>query len=112
MIPAPPPIQPTGAPGQPWQQIPAVHPKSTTVLVMGILGLVVFGPLAIVAWVMGNGVKREMEQFPGRYLPSQGATVGRILGIVGTILMIVAVVAVIIMAVAGVALFSLSVGTS
>ncbi|MCL1898062.1 MAG: hypothetical protein FWG16_04500 [Micrococcales bacterium] len=102
MIPAPPPVEPMPAPGQSWPQTPlAPHPKGTTVLVMGILGLVVFSPLAIVAWVMGNGVKRDMEASPGRYLPSSSATAGRILGIVGTIIFAVASVVVVILVATG-----------
>ncbi|MDR1265865.1 MAG: DUF4190 domain-containing protein [Propionibacteriaceae bacterium] len=40
------------------------HPRSTTVLVMGILGLVLFAPLSIVALVMGSKAKTELAANP------------------------------------------------
>jgi hypothetical protein len=35
--------------------------RGTLILVLGILGLVVCGPLAIVAWVLGSGDLKEMD---------------------------------------------------
>ena len=55
-------------------------------LVLGILGIVLFPPLAIVAWVMGSRVRRELREKPGIYSPSQTGIAGRILGIIGTCL--------------------------
>jgi uncharacterized membrane protein YjgN (DUF898 family) len=60
--------------------------QATTVLVLGILGLVVCGVLAPFAWVMGN---RELEAIrAGRRPPENRSTAnaGRILGIIGTVL--------------------------
>ncbi|WP_220793378.1 DUF4190 domain-containing protein [Nocardioides stalactiti] len=64
------------------------HPKATTVLILGILGMAVCQILAPVAWVMGSRVKKEIEASGGRYAGSSQVTVGWILGIVGTVLMI------------------------
>lgn len=84
------------APGQPpgWQQPPAApynpqaqnpyDSETTVILVMGILSLVVCGLLGIVAWVQGNSLKNRAEA-AGWPEPSMGK-VGRILGIVGTII--------------------------
>ncbi len=66
--------------------------QATTVLVLGILGLIVCGVLAPVAWIMG---KNELEAIDsGRRPPANRGTAnaGRILGIVGTVLIGVALV--------------------
>ena len=66
--------------------------RATTVLVLGILGLVICGPLGIVAWVMGNGDLKEMDA--GQMDPSGRSTTnaGRICGMIATILLIVGVI--------------------
>jgi predicted Zn finger-like uncharacterized protein len=61
--------------------------RGTLILVLGILSLVVFAPLGIVAWVLGNNDLKEMRA--GRMDPEgEGQTnAGRICGMIGTILM-------------------------
>ena len=71
------------------------HPQSTTVLVLGILGIVVCGIVAPFAWVMGNRVVREIDASGGRWGGRTEANVGRILGIVGSALLILGVVLVV-----------------
>jgi ABC-type Fe3+ transport system permease subunit len=66
------------------------HPQGTMILVMGILGLVCCGILAIVAWVMGNKAQKEIDA--GQYAPTSGVKIGRILGMIGTILSILGLV--------------------
>jgi hypothetical protein len=63
--------------------------RGTVILILGILGLVVCGPLAIAAWIMGSGDLKEMDA--GTMDPSgRGNTnAGKICGMIGTILMIV-----------------------
>jgi uncharacterized membrane protein YjgN (DUF898 family) len=66
--------------------------QATTVLVLGILGIVICGILAPFAWVMGN---RELEAIDaGRRPPDQRSTAnaGRILGIIGTVLLGIGIV--------------------
>jgi hypothetical protein len=65
--------------------------RGTLILVLGILGLVICGPLGIAAWIMGNGDLKEMDA--GLMDPSgRGLTTGgRICGIIATILMILGV---------------------
>lgn len=61
--------------------------QATTVLVLGILGIVICGILAPIAWVMGN---REIEAIDSGTRPPQNrgtANAGRILGIIGTVLL-------------------------
>ena len=67
--------------------------RATLILVLGILGLVICGPLGIAAWIMGNGDLKEMDA--GAMDPAGRSTTnaGRICGIIATILMILVVVA-------------------
>jgi hypothetical protein len=66
--------------------------RGTLILVLGVLGLVVCGPLGIAAWVMGSGDLKEIDA--GTMDPmGRGATqAGKICGIIATILMIIGVV--------------------
>jgi hypothetical protein len=60
--------------------------QATTVLVLGILGLIICGVLAPVAWIMG---KNELEAIDSGRRPPENrgtANAGRILGIIGTVL--------------------------
>ncbi len=63
--------------------------ESTPILVTGILSLVLCGPIGIYAWIKGNDLRRRSEG-AGWPEPST-AKVGRILGIVGTIIGIIQV---------------------
>lgn len=65
--------------------------RGTLVLVLGILGLVICGPLGIAAWVMGSSDLKEMDA--GLMDPSGRSTTqaGKICGMIATILMIIAV---------------------
>lgn len=61
--------------------------QATTVLVLGILGLVICGILGPFAWVMGN---RELQAIDSGMRPPENrstANAGRILGIIGTVLL-------------------------
>ena len=88
---------PYGAP-PPYASVPD-HPSATTVLVLGILGLVLCQVLSPVAWVMGNRVVREIDASQGRQGGRSSANAGRVCGIVGTILLGVAVVVVLLVVV-------------
>ncbi|MGH8915710.1 MAG: DUF4190 domain-containing protein [Acidimicrobiia bacterium] len=66
--------------------------QATTALVLGILGIVCCGILAIPAWIMANN---ELEGIKaGRRNPSNEgvANASRILGIVGTVLLGIGIV--------------------
>lgn len=77
-----------GAPQQPgYGQTYPEESQATTILIFGILSLVVcqlFGP---VAWKMGNSELAAIDA--GRRSPKdrQNANIGRILGIIGTVLL-------------------------
>lgn len=66
--------------------------RGTLILVLGILGLVVCGPLGIVAWIMGSGDLKEMDA--GTMDPAGRGTTqaGKICGIIATILMVLGAV--------------------
>jgi hypothetical protein len=66
--------------------------RGTLILVLGILGLVVCGPLGIAAWIMGSTDLKEMDA--GTMDPSgRGQTqAGKICGIIATVLLIVGLV--------------------
>ena len=67
--------------------------RGTLILVLGILGLVLCGPLGIAAWVMGNGDLKEIDA--GAMDPSGRSltNAGRICGMIATILLALGVVA-------------------
>lgn len=90
-----------GAPYQPPQPLAPMHPKATTALVLGIVGLagtficgvtVVLGPFA---WVTGARAKREIAAAPGQFRGEGEAQVGMILGIVTTVLLLLVIVGVV-----------------
>lgn len=84
----PPPAAPYGGGGEG----PVEHPKGMTILILGILSLIFCcAPLGIVAWVMGNGAIKEIDAAPGRYSNRQIVQIGRILGIIATVLLIVGI---------------------
>lgn len=68
------------------------HPSASTVLVLGILGLVVCGILAPFAWVKGTRTLREIDAQPGRWSGRDQVQIGRVLGIVGSVLLGLALV--------------------
>lgn len=82
----PPPPPPSGAAG------PVDHPKGMTILILGILSLVCCSPLGIAAWLMGNSALKEIDAQPGRYGNRQIVQIGRILGIIGTVLLVLSII--------------------
>jgi hypothetical protein len=62
-----------------------------TVLVLGILAIVVCGLIGPFAWGMGNRVVGEIETSGGQWGGGTEATIGRVLGIVATVLLVVGV---------------------
>lgn len=64
---------------------PIEHPDGTTVLVMGLLGVLVCGLVAPFAWSRGNRVLRQIDASPGRYSNRSTVNAGRILGMISTI---------------------------
>jgi hypothetical protein len=70
------------------------HPQAMVALVFGILGVALcqlFGP---VAWVTGNKVVKEIDANPQAYDGRGEANAGRILGIIGTVILVLGFVAI------------------
>lgn len=95
---------PYGQPGyaQPYMShLPPKHPRATTSMVLGIValagGLVCYLPILLgpVAWVMGAGAVREIDQSGGALGGRSEANAGKIMGIVATVLLILGVLAII-----------------
>jgi hypothetical protein len=69
------------------------HPNGTTILVLGILGLVLCQLLGPVAWVMGGRARREMNAQPDVHWTNRGnVTAGWVCGIIGSVLLILSAV--------------------
>ena len=64
---------------------------ASTILVLGILGLVVCQPLGIAAWVQGNSYLQRCREMGVE--PDGQAVAGRICGMVASILMIISLLA-------------------
>ena len=85
-------------PQQQWPQQPK-HPQATTSLVLGIVGLVgtfiCFVPalLSPFAWWLGGKAVKEIDAAPQQYTGRSEASAGRILGIIGTVLLALGVLA-------------------
>jgi hypothetical protein len=95
--PAPPPPPGYGYP----QYVPPApnHPKATTALVLGIIGLTgimcyITFLVAPVAWVIGHKAVKEIDANPGAYGGRSEANAGKIMGIVGTVLLILGLLAI------------------
>lgn len=102
-------VQPSGP--QPYGTYPAGygaglpdHPSSTTAMVLGIValvGLLVCGGLTLVlspfAWAMGSRAVREIDAEPGRYGGRDKANAGRIMGIIGTVLLALGVLLIVVL---------------
>lgn len=86
--------------GQQWPAVPEPHreygygfdtatdhPNAIPALVTGIIGLVLFSPLAPVAWYLGAKGQREARLDPGRWRSGGTLAVGKVLGIIGTVIL-------------------------
>jgi uncharacterized membrane protein YjgN (DUF898 family) len=103
--PGQPPFVPPGQYGAPpYAFLPPEHREATTVLILGILGLVLCQVISPFAWVMGNRVIAEIDASNGQVGGRSQANAGRICGIVGTVLiglgLLIAAAAVIIVLIA------------
>jgi hypothetical protein len=85
--------------------------RGTLILVLGILSLIICYPLGIVAWVMGN---RDMKAIAAGTMDPEGkqlTNIGRILGIIGTVIFLVGAIAVVFFVVLGGAAAALGAGS-
>lgn len=93
---------PPGAPGgygMPWPMKPPAHPSSGLAMGLGItslVGAVLCGFLLVCApfaWVIGGRTVREVDAEPGRWSGREAANAGRIMGVVGTVLLVLGLLA-------------------
>ncbi len=89
-------VQPYGGSQPYYGAVLPEHPQATIILVLGILGIVGLSICAPFAWFMGNKARDEIAANPGVYKPDGSVQIGRILGMVGTILLAIGVVVMII----------------
>ncbi|MFC7496558.1 MULTISPECIES: DUF4190 domain-containing protein [unclassified Nocardioides] len=99
---APPPQQPWPPAGQPYGYTPPPnHPSAMTAMVLGIVGLagiLTCGGVTLVispfAWAIGGRAVREIDAAPpGSVGGRDQANAGRIMGLIGTILLVLGVLA-------------------
>src|SRR3954451_3657750 len=67
------------------------HPKATTSLVLGILGIVICNVVAPFAWKIGRDTVREIDASQGRLGGRGSAQAGYVLGVIGTAILAVGV---------------------
>lgn len=73
-------------PPAPWPVRPP-HGVATAALICGIVGLVAVPGLGVVAWVLGHVALKEIDAAPpGTWANRDHASLGKVLGIVSTVL--------------------------
>lgn len=70
-------------------------PGAVPALILGILGLVICGLCAPFAWWQGRSAEAAIATSGGQYGGKGMATTGKILGIIGTVIMILLIIALI-----------------
>jgi hypothetical protein len=74
------------------------HPRATTALVLGIIGVAgaftCFLPVVVApfAWALGAKARKEIRSAPQQWGGDGRATAGMVLGIIGTVLLVLALV--------------------
>jgi hypothetical protein len=76
----------------PSQTIVLKPHRAGTILTLGIIGLIICGPLCIAAWLMGDSDIREMDAGLMDKSGRSTTSTGRALGVLGSILWIIAIV--------------------
>jgi quinol-cytochrome oxidoreductase complex cytochrome b subunit len=94
----PPGQYPPGQYGYQPVYLPPKHPQATLAMVLGIIGLTgvmcyITFFVAPFAWWIGARSAKEIDAEPGRYSGHGEATAGKIMGIIGTVLLILGILA-------------------
>lgn len=74
-------------------QMAQPHPQGTMILIFGILSLVGISVLGPFAWYMGNKALKEIDANPAAYSDRNNVNIGKILGMIGSILLALGVIA-------------------
>lgn len=77
--------------------------RGTLILVLGILSLIFCAPLGVVAWIMGNADLKAMAAGTMDPAGKDTTNIGRILGIIGSVLLILGIIAFVALFVLGLA---------
>lgn len=89
-------------PPQPgYQPMPQDHPRATTSLILGILGLVVCLFCAPFAWRIGKQAVTEIDAAGGQLGGRSTAQAGYVLGLIGTVVLAIVVVVLVLTAATG-----------
>ncbi|MGW1739755.1 DUF4190 domain-containing protein [Nocardia sp. NPDC001965] len=80
----PPPVY--GYPG--YGPPPPEHPQATTVLILGIIGMMFCQICAPFAWIMGRRALDEIDASGGTIGGRSNVMVGYVLGIIGSVMLI------------------------
>ncbi|MFD0365401.1 DUF4190 domain-containing protein [Nocardia sp. GCM10030253] len=81
---------------------PQDHPQATTVMILGILGLVFCQILGPFAWVMGKKALNEIDASGGTIGGRSNVMVGYVCGIISSVLIIVSLLFVVFFVILGV----------
>ncbi len=76
--------------------------RGTLILILGILGLIVCQPVGVAAWIMGNA---DLKQIAAGTMDPEGkqlTQIGKILGIIASVLLIIGILVMILSLVLGV----------
>ncbi|MGW5385411.1 DUF4190 domain-containing protein [Nocardia sp. NPDC003963] len=84
---------PPPAYGYPAYGPPPEHPQATTVLILGIIGMVFCQVVAPFAWVMGRRALNDIDASGGTLGGRSNVMVGYVLGIIGSVLLILGALA-------------------
>ena len=98
---------PQGYASQAPMQYAPDHPKATTSLVLGILGVVLCQILGPFAWSIGKRTVTEIDASQGRLGGRGAAQAGYVLGIIGTVLLALGLLWIVVV-IAGMGLFMTS----
>ncbi|MFC8045197.1 DUF4190 domain-containing protein [Nocardia sp. NPDC057353] len=79
---------------QPYFQ-PPDHPQATTIVILGVLGLVLCQLLGPVAFVMGGRALKEIDNSGGAIGGRSTVLAGYICGIIATVIVVIAILVVI-----------------
>lgn len=75
-----------------WTPPPPTHPNAVPALIVSIVSLVVCGGvISPLAWYLGSKAVKEIDENPQRYSGRAEANAGKIIGIIGTVLLILGV---------------------
>ncbi|WP_280433390.1 DUF4190 domain-containing protein, partial [Nocardia brasiliensis] len=97
----PPQQPPYGYPAYGAYGPPPDHPQATTILILGILGLVFCQILGPVAWVMGKRALNEIDASGGAMGGRSNVMVGYVCGIISSVLIILGILFVVLFVVLG-----------